>query len=314
MNDRDFEIKMEHIHWTLEFIMSDSFLEFLDLIPEAVIVSEESGRIIITNRVAQQLFQYSEDEFRQCMIEDLVPQKIRSMHPKLRAEFFDNPEPRFMAGRNLDLCACKKGGSSFPMESALFSIKTDQGQLAVNLLRDITEQKENEEKINKYAFVDTVTNLPNRRYFDDYIKRAASNARRYNTRLGLLYIDLDLFKPINDTHGHDMGDLVLQEISDRICGALRTEDMLARVGGDEFVLTLSSITNIKHLEILAKRILSVCCQPIHIAEQSLQLSVSIGISFIQARDFDEQALIKSADKAMYQAKKQGGNCFVFAEK
>tara|TARA_R110002126_G_scaffold291802_1_gene459133 strand:+ start:33998 stop:34942 length:945 start_codon:yes stop_codon:yes gene_type:complete len=312
MNDRDFEKKMKHIHWTYDFIMSDSFLGFLDLIPEAVVISEESGKIIITNRVAQQLFQYAEDDFRQCSIEDLVPEKIRAIHPKLRADFFESPKPRFLAGRNLDLYACRKDGSGFPMESALFAIKTDQGQLGVNLLRDITEQKKDAEIITKYAFVDTLTGLPNRRYFDDYVKRTASIARRSGAMLGFIYLDLDLFKPINDTHGHDVGDLVLQEISDRISSTLRTEDLLARIGGDEFVLTVSSFTNPKHLEKLAERILNACCQPIFIDEQSLLLSVSVGISFNQGKDFDEQALIKSADQAMYQAKKQGGNCFVCA--
>jgi diguanylate cyclase (GGDEF)-like protein/PAS domain S-box-containing protein len=312
MNDKDFEKKMEHIHWTFEFIMSKAFINFLDLIPEVVIVSTESGEIIITNRIARQLFQYSGDEFRQCTIEDLVPKKIRAMHPKLRADFFENPEPRFLDSRKLKLFACKKDGSDFPMESALFSIKTDKGQLAVNLLRDITEQKNDEKKITEYAFVDTITNLPNRRYFDDYIKRKASEARRTAITLGLLYIDLDLFKPINDSHGHDVGDLVLQEISNRISSTLRTEDLLARVGGDEFVLTIYPVTHSKYLETLANRILNICSQPLLIKQQSLQLSVSIGISFNQSTEFDEQHLIKSADKAMYQAKKQGGNCFVYA--
>jgi len=312
MNDQAFEENIKNIHWTYDFIMSDSFLGFLDLIPEAVIVSEESGKIIISNRVAQKLFEYSEDEFRQCMIEDLVPKKIRAIHPKLRADFFENPKPRFLAGRNLDLYACKKDGSGFPMESALFAIKTDQGQLGVNLLRNITEQKKDAEIITKYAFVDSLTGLPNRRYFDDYVKRTASIARRSGAMLGFLYLDLDLFKPINDTHGHDVGDLVLQEISDRISSVLRTEDLLARIGGDEFVLIVYPVTDSNYLEILAQRILNICCQPLLINQQSHQLSVSMGISVNQGKDFDEQALIKSADKAMYLAKKQGGNCFVCA--
>lgn len=298
--------------WTFSFVMSEEFTSFLDLIPEAVILSAESGKIIITNKIAQQLFQYSKAEFLQCTIEDLVPQKIRAIHPKLRASFLENPEPRFLDSRKLNLWACKKDDSEFPMESALFSIQTDNGQIAVNLLRDITAQKKDEKKITEYAFIDALTNLPNRRYFDEFIKRTASKARRDKFTLGLLYIDLDEFKPINDVHGHHIGDLVLQTISNRISSTLRTEDLLARIGGDEFVLTVFPVLNVAYLETLANRVLEVSSQPIFINELSLQLSASIGISFNQTDVFNEKDLIKLADEAMYQAKKQGRNIFAYS--
>ncbi len=242
-----------------------------------------------------------------------MPEKIRAIHPKLRASFFEEPDPRFLDSRDLELSAQKKDGSLFPMESALFAIQTNKGPIAVNLLRDISTQKANEEKISEYAFVDALTNLPNRRYFDDHIKRIVSKARRDEVSLAVLYIDLDKFKPINDTYGHDIGDLVLQTISTRLSSLLRTEDLIARVGGDEFILTIFPVPEQAYLDKIAERILTACNKPMTIENKQYQLSASIGIALDTSQKLDEQQLINTADKAMYQAKKQGGNCFIYAD-
>ncbi|MDF1677423.1 MAG: sensor domain-containing diguanylate cyclase [Legionellaceae bacterium] len=302
------------LQWNFSFLMSKEFSHFLHLIPDAAILSTESGQIILTNQTAQTLFGYTETEFLQVNIEDLVPESIRAVHPTLRATFFENPEPRLLKSRNLKLTAQKKDKSLFPMESALFAIQTDKGPIAVNLLRDISIQKAHEEKITRYAFVDTLTNLPNRRYFDDNIKRIASKVRRDNTTLGILYIDIDAFKPINDTYGHEAGDLVLRTIAARLSKLLRKEDFLCRIGGDEFILIIHPIPETYYLETIAERILTACNQLIPFNEHSFHVSASIGISFNDSSQFDEQILIKNADKAMYLAKKQGGNCFKHAPK
>jgi diguanylate cyclase (GGDEF)-like protein/PAS domain S-box-containing protein len=298
--------------WEFSFLTSETFTSFLDLIPEAAIFSNESGEILLTNVTAQQLFQYSEAEFLQRSIEDLVPEKIRAIHPKMRAFFFENPEPRFLNARDLELTACKKNNVEFPMESALFAIQTDRGPIAVNLMRDISEQQKFTQQVTEYAFVDALTNLPNRRYFNENMQRDASKARRHQEKLGILFLDLDKFKPINDTHGHHIGDLVLQEISMRLIKSLRKEDLLARVGGDEFIITVFPVSKPLYLETVASRILKACQEPIIIGKHTFQLSVSIGISMSTSFDFDEQHLVTLADKAMYQAKRQGSNCFVHA--
>ncbi len=160
--------------------------------------------------------------------------------------------------------------------------------------------------------MDTLTNLPNHRYFDDHIKRVASKAQRDNANIGILYIDFDKFKPINDQYGHAAGDLVLHEISTRLSKLLRAEDLLARVGGDEFILTIHPLRNHEDLDDIAKRILIACHEPIITKDNTLQISASIGIATNQSQHFDEQELIQAADKAMYAAKKQGGNCFIYA--
>ncbi len=299
----------EGAKWQWEFLNSDSFLSFFDLIPEAGILSNEAGEIVLTNQTAQRLFNYSQQEFLEVTIEDLVPPKIKHDHVKMRQWFFENPKPRFLEGRNLELHGRKKGGELFPMESSLFAIHTNKGILAANLLRDVSSKTAEQKAITEYAFVDALTNLPNLRYFQTNLKRNSAKAKRHKQALGLLFIDLDHFKPINDNEGHKVGDSVLQQISARLLKTVREEDMLARVGGDEFVCLVYPVTDISTLCGAARRILDVCKQPITVGKQDFQLSASIGICMSDNDDFDPQELMHNADKAMYQAKKKGGNCF-----
>ena len=307
-------IKQSHgANWQWEFLMSESFVSFFDLIPEAGILSNEAGEVILANETAQRVFGYSQDEMLNKTIEDLVPPSIKKEHVKLRQWFFENPKPRFLESRSLDLQACKKNGELFPMESSLFAIHTNKGMIAVNLIRDISQQKADQEAITQFAFVDSLTNLPNTRYFQTNLKHNAARAKRHKESLGVLFVDLDHFKPINDIQGHQVGDSVLQQVAALLLKSVREEDLLARVGGDEFVVMVYPAQNMTMLERAAERLLAVCRQPITVEEQTFQISASIGIAISSEGDFDAQELVHVADKAMYQAKAKGGDCFVCAD-
>lgn len=297
------------IEWQYDFIFSPSFSGFLSLIPEGVIISDEDGRVLLTNRIAQQLFGYSEQEFLQVVIEDLVPAHIKPVHAKMRKLFFNDPTPRFLDSRDLNLHAVRKDGSLFPMESALFAISTDRGMLAVNLLRDISKQKAYEGKISEYAFIDALTNLPNRRYFDSTMNSLIKKAERSGKAVAVMYIDLDHFKSINDEHGHAVGDWVLQETVSRLLSVLREEDFLARVGGDEFVLVLYPAGNKENLYALAERIVTACNGPFHHEAAVYHTSVSVGIAVAQGAAIDVEALLAEADAHMYTVKQQGGGAY-----
>jgi diguanylate cyclase (GGDEF)-like protein/PAS domain S-box-containing protein len=315
MNDNSIQFvkQTNNTHWTTDFLYSKAFTQFLDLIPEAAILSTEDGKVIISNSAAQKTFMYSEKEFKQKVIEDLVPASIKNIHAKFREWFFQNPEPRYLSSRGADLYATRKDGYVFPMESALFSIQTDQGTVAVNLLRDITEQTEQQAEISKFAFVDHLTNLPNRRYFEDNFQRGLARAHRHKQQLALLFIDLDNYKPINDEHGHEAGDAVLHEIGLRLCKAAREEDFIARIGGDEFIVLVYPVEPTTKLEALAERIIKSIEKPIVIEEQTLHLSASIGIAYsTDSQSQDKTSLLAKADGAMYEAKKLGGGCYQFA--
>lgn len=184
--------------------------------------------------------------------------------------------------------------------------------VGVNLIRDISSKQAHQKKLMEYAFVDSLTQLPNRRYFDDDLRRKAAYARRHQEKLGILYMDLDGFKAINDKYGHKIGDLVLSEISSRLSKIARVEDVVARVGGDEFVLSIFPVMNSSYLDEIAHRILNEFKKPILIQENQFYISISIGLSLSETDSFDEQDLLKKADQAMFVAKRKGGNCFVWA--
>ena len=296
--------------WERDFLFSVAFIKFIELIPEAVIFRNTKGDVVLTNTKAQALFHYSKDEFKACSIEDLVPETIKGVHASLREDFFLRPSPRFLEGRDLDLFAVRKDGSQFPIESALFAIQTEEGPLAVNMLRDVTAQRESQEAIESYAFIDALTDLPNRRYFMENFKRNMAKAERHGQSLGLLFVDLDKFKPINDSAGHDVGDAVLRAIGGRLSGALRKEDFLARIGGDEFVVMVYPLETPAELSAVAKRVLEVCREVIEVSGQVYQTPASIGFSYSEKGEPKVEELLRQADKAMYAAKEQGGDCFV----
>lgn len=215
------DFKLDQIEqWSYDFIVSKQFLSFLDLIPEVVIFSNTSGDIIQVNDNALAVFHYSRSELLKLSVEDLVPERFRKKHPKLRAYYFSHSKPRFLDGRQYDLFALKKDGSEFPMDAGLFAITTDQGPVAVNLIRDVTLQKKYESemviensKLSHLVGVDALTNLPNRRYFESTLSQLLAKSKRHHRVLSLLFIDLDHFKPINDKLGHDVGDALLKMVA-----------------------------------------------------------------------------------------------------
>lgn len=297
------------ICWDYNFLFSKQFISFLDLIPEAAILSNETGEVIIANSTAQKLFGLSKERFLKAVIEDFVPENIRKFHTKLRKSFFKDPKPRYMEGRNLELLACKSDGSYFPMESALFAIHTDRGLIAVNLIRDVSEKNKENRKITEYAFVDTLTNLANRRYFDKTIAKNLIRASKHKQMFALLYIDLDNFKPINDERGHTVGDKVLKIVAKRLSSSIRDVDFLARVGGDEFAIMLYPYTNEALLTKLANRVIRACQKPIKIDGVVINISASIGICITDGHDSAEN-IISCADNAMYKAKEKGGSTYM----
>lgn len=184
--------------------------------------------------------------------------------------------------------------------------------------RNITEQvltkralTAQAEKLDHQSNHDALTDLPNRRLFQDRLSQAISRARRNKNGFALLFIDLDHFKKINDSLGHDIGDQVIVQIAMRLLGALREEDTLARVGGDEFSVIVEGCQDPKNLSILAQKLSDLIKAPITIDTHTLYVSSSIGISIYPEDSTDARDLLKYADSAMYRAKDEGRDNFEF---
>jgi diguanylate cyclase (GGDEF)-like protein/PAS domain S-box-containing protein len=171
--------------------------------------------------------------------------------------------------------------------------------------RDITDRKRNEELINYQAYHDLLTSLPNRALFEDRLKLATAHARRYRQLLAVMYLDIDRFKLVNDTLGHAMGDKLLQIVAERILGCLRAEDTLARFGGDEFTLLLPQLGKPEDAAAVARKVLDSIRAPIHIEDQEIFASASIGIAMYPHSGETMETLVKSADIAMYHVKSNG---------
>lgn len=205
----------------------------------------------------------------------------------------------------------RKTGEVFPAWQAINRVEAKDGHPAclVTVFRDISEQHEQNERMRFLAFHDALTGLPNRALLLDRLEQAVQRARRHRQLLAVLFIDLDGFKAVNDQHGHDAGDLLLQEVSRRICGLIRRGgDTVARLGGDEFVVLLEDIAHQDQVDLLVEQLINAISQPVILQGNSVRVGASIGISFGSVDGADAAGLIQHADAAMYVAKAEGKGC------
>jgi diguanylate cyclase (GGDEF)-like protein/PAS domain S-box-containing protein len=184
---------------------------------------------------------------------------------------------------------------------------------AVLVISDITERVESEDHIREMAFYDQLTGLPNRFLLQDRIRQAIASAERSGKKAGIMFLDLDHFKIINDLCGHDVGDEVLKQEAGRISKCLRKNDTLSRIGGDEFVIVLQEIDNLREAATIAERIIGEQASPCSIQGHALTISSSIGIAIFPEDGVDGETLLKNADQAMYRAKGRGRGTYQFVQ-
>lgn len=204
----------------------------------------------------------------------------------------------------------RKSGDVYPEQLTITAVKAGGGQIThyVATLRDITERKQLEEEVQQLAYYDPLTRLPNRRLFNDRLSQTLARAKRAQSRMALMFIDLDKFKPINDQHGHEAGDWILEAVARRIEHCLRASDTVARVGGDEFLVLLPDIQTGEDSLAVAEKIRIELERPFITPSQlSLHASSSIGIAIYPDHANTEEDLLRLGDRAMYQAKSAGGN-------
>ena len=209
-----------------------------------------------------------------------------------------------------ELWSRRKNGEVFPEQITITPVKDGNGQVThyVAVLRDITERKRLEQEVNHLAFFDSLTQLPNRRLFNDRLGQAVKRAQRTSSSLALMFVDQDKFKPVNDTYGHAAGDFMLQTVAKRLSGCLRSSDTAARVGGDEFLVLLPDIPSGADALAVAEKIRSALAEPC-ISPEGIELciSASIGIAIYPEHAGSAHELLRLGDRAMYEAKSAGGN-------
>lgn len=206
-----------------------------------------------------------------------------------------------------------KNGEIFAEWLTINAVKNAAGEIThhIAIFSDITERKKQVERIEHLATHDGLTGLPNRAMFDELLNKSLAHARRSHTKLAVLFLDLDKFKQVNDTLGHDVGDLLLQHVASILQGLLRAGDVVARQGGDEFTMVLPNLASTQDAIQLADKILRSLDQPCTLKGHELQNTISIGIALYPDDGTDISTLLKHADMALYRAKQAGRNNFQF---
>lgn len=206
----------------------------------------------------------------------------------------------------------RKNGEIYPTLAAISVVRNETGVVThyVGISADITQNKHAEERIQQLAYYDALTGVPNRLLLQDRAQRALAQAQRDGTELALLFIDLDRFKTINDSLGHKIGDLLLQEVAGRLKKIVRDTDTVSRLGGDEFLILLS-VEGVDGAARIARRLLVTVSEPYEIGGHSLRITCSIGISVFPKDSTSFEELFKNADVAMYKAKGSGRDAFHF---
>lgn len=207
----------------------------------------------------------------------------------------------------------RKSGELFAEWINISVVRNEQNEISnyVAVFSDITSRKQTEERLNYQANHDPLTTLPNRTLFYERLSRALARAHRNRLTVGLLFLDLDHFKEVNDTCGHLIGDMLLQTVAERLSGCTRQGDTVARLAGDEFTVILEDIADFRDAAVVSQKILHQLAEPFHLNGHRLQVTTSIGISLFPDDGEEIQTLLRNADAAMYRAKKQGKNNYQF---
>ncbi|MBI2236614.1 MAG: EAL domain-containing protein [Magnetospirillum sp.] len=205
----------------------------------------------------------------------------------------------------------RRNGEIFPEWLTINVIIDEGGEITqyAAIFSDITERKKTEERIKNLAYFDVLTGLPNRRLFTDRLQVAVANAHRHGQQLAIMFLDLDLFKRINDTLGHALGDMVLVETAKRLGLCVREGDTVARLGGDEFTILLPELAHVEDAAKLAERMIAHVKQPFMVDDHELYVTTSIGIAVYPDDGTTVDTLIKNADTAMYRVKDLGRNSY-----
>ncbi|MCW9088774.1 MAG: diguanylate cyclase, partial [Gammaproteobacteria bacterium] len=278
---------------------------------DAVVQMDASEIIIGWNHQAEAIFGWTQEEvIGKTVSETIIPPQYREAHCQGLKHFLKTGDAPILNSR-FEIAGLHRDGHEFPVELAIVPIHMLGKYEFSAFIRDITGRKKSDELIWRQANFDSLTELPNRQMFYDRLDQDIKKTHRFGSKIALLFIDLDNFKEINDTLGHSMGDILLQEAAQRISRCVRETDTVARLGGDEFTVILAELDDIGSTERVAGNILQRLAEPFRLGDEVVHVSASIGITLYPDDATDIEALFRNADQAMYMAKNKGRNRFEY---
>ena len=278
----------------------------LATVANAIFITDHTGKIIWANDAFVRLSGFSLDELLRHS-----PTILKSGNQG--ADFYAQLWQTIQAGKvwQGEIVDRRKDGSLYTVDEVITPLFNDVGNIThfIALQHDITGRKQESARAHYLAFHDTLTELPNRASFFELQEQALAHASRNKHMLATLFLDLDKFKPVNDTMGHHIGDLLLVAVAERMRAAVRKADTVARIGGDEFAILIGDLEDAEVATRLTHKLLDTLSRPFVVLGQEIQVSASIGISIYPADGEDPGSLLIHADQAMYAAKCHGGNSY-----
>lgn len=317
---------------------------------DGIVTLDSRGIILSCNKACQKIFGYLNHELLQCSAHLLLPDVISEENlfaPAWQRQQWENR----MIGVGREVVGKRCDGSEFPAEVDISKVTLDGKPVYIAVIRDISEKKEAEQRLQQFnqelerrviertmelartneklrheinervkaqyelthlATHDSLTELPNRAMFNEHLAIQLHTAARHERKLALFFMDLDGFKSVNDTHGHEVGDKLLVEIAKRLCECVRKEDIVARMGGDEFTVLLGELQQVDDVNVVAEKLIEAVNRPVRIGDHICHVGISIGISLYPHCADDADKLLRLADNAMYAAKEAGKNTYSFS--
>jgi diguanylate cyclase (GGDEF)-like protein/PAS domain S-box-containing protein len=290
----------------------EKYRTILESIQEGYFEVDLNGKFTFCNNSMARLTGHSKEELLGMNHKQLTNEETAKEVFQAFSEIYNTEEP----SKGFDWQIIRKDGGEGYIEASVSLQKDSSGKPTgfKGMIRDITERKRTEQQINYMATHDALTGLPNRLMFSQLLNQAIRSAQRHRKQLAVLFIDLDRFKAINDSLGHEAGDRLLKEMAKRFKRSLRADDVVGRLGGDEFVIFIEELEEFRQVENVAHKILTTTIQPMTLQGEECRVTASIGISMYPGNGTDEQTLIKNADMAKYFAKEEGKNNYQFYSK
>lgn len=284
----------------------DKLAVLYELSPLGIVLTDMDGKYIESNNAFKKICGYDADELKALDAWVLTPKKYAEDEEKKLLSLKDTGHYGPYEKEYI-----RKDGNLIPINLNGMLIENSDGNSYIwSIVEDISSRKEHESALEYIAHYDSLTDLPNRVLFSDRLQHVMKQTKRNDKKVVIAYLDLDGFKEVNDSYGHDIGDELLKQISQRMISTIREEDSIARLGGDEFVVLLDNFNDIDDSIYIVERLLQVIEEPIIINDLSLHVSASIGLTFYpQEEDVTADQLLRQSDQAMYQAKLLGKNRF-----
>lgn len=292
-------------------MLNDWMLEAWNAAPDGILLIDPQGRILVSNSAMGLISGFSAEELRGQPVEILLPEALHAQHRGDLQQFFQQPR-RHNMGQGRILWLQRKDRVQIPVDIALGSFLRKGQPLVAAFVRDVTDMRRMEERMQYQATHDTLTGLGNRWAFQQHLQECMQQAQVTGEPSALLLLDLDNFKAINDGYGHPAGDHVLQEVAKRLKAVLRSQGWLARLGGDEFAVLLPHADADVAAQ-WAEQILHAMQAPCAWGQVQLEFGTSIGVGLSPLDARDPPSLMRCADMAMYRAKERGRGNFVFYE-